>query len=123
VFTQCEQPTAQVLGKMMGYTDLSRDGALDGAPPTFTFPRGAAVGGSAQKNSYIGKVTNSWLLGGPKYIQYRKPPSSVRHACLSKCQLDGRFTRAWSELSVAIVVFYCCWLQVLFVSTRRKWAV
>ena len=71
VAAQCEQPTAQVLGKMLGYKDVSRADDLDGGPPTFTFPRGAAVGGSAGKNSYIGKVTNSWLLGGPKYIQYR----------------------------------------------------
>lgn len=94
VATQCEQPTAQVLGKMLGYTDQSHDNGGDGAPPTFTFPRGAAVGGSAQKNSYIGKVANSWLLGGPKYIQYRKRFVGVHLACVSKSQLDAQCTRA-----------------------------
>lgn len=105
---QCEQPTAQVLGAQLGYTDLSHvDG---GGTPTFLFPRGPAVGGSAQKNTYVGKVTNSWLLGGPKYIQYREcsPDTLYRAKCpppLAPCPSFYRRRRRLSSLGATVYGF------------------
>ena len=69
---------------------------------------GVAVGGSSGAKAYTAKVTNSWLLGGPKYTQYR---SWLDFAEQSGCMQHVMQVLPSPSFTFLHPLFHCfCWV-------------